>query len=169
MLQKKAAPPVTGMRDISSFFAKASPDQELAEVASKPDSLAGARTQGTMDQHEHVPGEGRDSQLGPVGGQDSRPEAVEGQASLSTTGGRSPTLPWRVVRDVTANMAIAIAVVSTSEANDGHTADSVGALVAHMAAVALTVEGDARRDDVALLTAALVAPIAENIMASVSG
>jgi len=48
MPPKKAAPPVTGMRAISSFFAKASPapalvkeaDQELAEVASKPDSLA---------------------------------------------------------------------------------------------------------------------------------
>ena len=170
MPPKKAAPPVTGMGAISSFFAKASPDQELAEVASKPDSLAGGvRGQGTMDQHEHVPGEGRDSRLGPVGGQDSRPEAVEGQASLSTTGGRSPTLPWKVVRSVTANMAAAITGVSTSEANDGPTADSVGALVAHMAAVASRVEGDARKDDVALLTAALVAPIAENIMASVSG
>ena len=74
MPPKKAAPPVTGMGAISSFFAKASPDQELAEVASKPDSLAGGvRGQGTMDQHEHVLGEGRDSRLGPVGGQDSRP------------------------------------------------------------------------------------------------
>ena len=48
MPPKKAAAPVTGMRAISSFFAKASPtpalakeaDQELAEVASKQVSLA---------------------------------------------------------------------------------------------------------------------------------
>ena len=48
MPPKKAAAPVTGMRAISSFFAKASPtpalakeaDQELAEVANKQVSLA---------------------------------------------------------------------------------------------------------------------------------